>query len=322
MLDRIQKPIKSELTELENRFNSLIHSEIDIINDIFHYIVASKGKRVRPMLLFLCNGLTGKPTEKSYEAALIVELLHTATLIHDDVVDNSDLRRGRPSVNSLWENKISVLIGDFLFAEVLNRLNKLNDPKMIQIVSSVTKRMSQGELLQMERAHDFQMDENTYFRLISDKTASLIAATCQLGALTSLENDDHNVENLRLFGESLGIAFQIKDDLLDFYGNQDDLGKPIGKDLLENIITLPVLYGLKTTNSKIRNEMLSILQNGKENSLDKIISFARDTGGIDYAEQTAQRYINTAQECMERYSDSPYKNSLSLLSNFITSREI
>lgn len=322
MLETIQQPIKSELAELENRFNSLIHSEIDIINEIFHYIVASKGKRMRPMLLFLCSGLTGKPTNESYEAALIVELLHTATLIHDDVVDNSDLRRGRPSVNSLWENKISVLIGDFLFAEVLNRLNRLNNPTMTQIVTDVTKQMSQGELLQMERAHDFQMDEKTYFRLISDKTASLIAATCQLGALTSRGNDEQHVENLKLFGESLGIAFQIKDDLLDFYGNEDALGKPIGKDILENIITLPVLYGLKQSNEKSREEILSILQNGKDNSLDKIISFARDTGGIDYAENTAQRYINKAQECMERYSDSPYKKSLSLLSNFITSREV
>ena len=322
MIDRIQKPIKLELTELENRFNSLIHSEIDIINEIFTYIVTSKGKRVRPMLLFLCSGLTGKPTEKSYEAALIVELLHTATLIHDDVVDNSELRRGKPSVNSLWENKISVLIGDFLFAEVLNRLIKLDDPKMIQIVSNVTKQMSQGELLQMERAQDFQMDEQTYFRLIFDKTASLISATCQLGAMTSQGNDHRHVENLRIFGESLGIAFQIKDDLLDFYGNEKDLGKPIGKDLLENIITLPILYGLQNATKRSRKEILSILQNGKDNSIEKIISFARDTGGLDYAEKKAQYYINTAQECMERYSDSPYKKSLSLLSNFITSREI
>ncbi|MFZ5518357.1 MAG: polyprenyl synthetase family protein [Candidatus Zhuqueibacterota bacterium] len=322
MLDKIQEPIKSELAELENRFTSLIKSEIEIINRIFTYIVAAKGKRVRPMLLFLCSGLTGKPTEKSYEAALIVELLHTATLIHDDVVDNSDLRRGRPSVNSLWENKISVLIGDFLFAEVLNRLNKLNSPRMVEIVSSVTKQMSQGELLQMERAHDFQMNEDTYFQLISNKTASLIAATCQLGALTSQGADATHVENLRTFGESLGIAFQIKDDLLDFYGNEKDLGKPIGKDLLENIITLPVLYGLKKSNEKSRKEILAILQNGKDHSLDKIIHFARETGGIDYAEATAQHYIQIAQECMERYSDSPYKKSLTLLSDFITSREM
>jgi len=322
VLDKIQEPIKSELAELEERFTTLIKSEIEIINNIFTYIVASKGKRVRPMLLFLCSGLTGKPTEKSYEAALIVELLHTATLIHDDVVDNSDLRRGRPSVNSLWENKISVLIGDFLFAEVLNRLNQLNSPQMVEIVSSVTKQMSQGELLQMERAHDFQMNEATYFQLISNKTASLIAATCQLGALASQDTEPAHVENLRKFGESLGIAFQIKDDLLDFYGNEKDMGKPIGKDLLENIITLPVLYGLKKSNEKSRNEILAILQNGKDHSLDKIIRFAQDTGGIDYAETTAEHYIQIAQECMERYSDSPYKNSLTLLSNFITSREI
>jgi len=248
-------------------------------------------------------------------------VLHTATLIHDDVVDNSDMRRGAPSVNSIWENKISVLIGDFLFAEVLNNLTKLNDLRLIQIVSRITRQMSQGELLQMEKAHDFQMDEKTYFRLIADKTASLTAATCQLGALTSTEPDPDHVENLRRFGEYLGIAFQIKDDLLDFDGSEKKLGKPIRKDLLENIITLPILYSLKQGSGKTRNEILSLLKNGKSDQQGAIFKFVRDTGGIRYATEQAEFFIQNANACLDRYADSPYKDSLILLANFITSRE-
>ncbi|MDZ7264346.1 MAG: polyprenyl synthetase family protein, partial [candidate division KSB1 bacterium] len=270
--------------------------------------------------LFLCGSLQGQLTEKSYAAAVIVELLHTATLIHDDVVDNSDLRRGSPSVNSIWDNKIAVLIGDYLFAEVLAGLSELDDLHLIRVISNVTKQMSQGELLQMEKARDFQMDEATYFRLISNKTASLTAATCQLGALTSTKADPDHVENLRIFGEKLGIAFQIKDDLLDFHGSTEKLGKPIGKDLLENIITLPILFSLKQVDSKKRNEILSILNNGQMDR-ERIIAFVEETGGIDYATRQAEHFIQQALHCLDHYPDTPYKQSLILLANYITMRE-
>jgi len=181
--------------------------------------------------------------------------------------------------------------------------------------------MSQGELLQMEKAREFQIDEATYFRLISNKTASLTAATCQLGAMTSTTPEPEHVENLRLFGESLGIAFQIKDDLLDFDGSEKKLGKPIRQDLLENIITLPILYSLKTTDRATRDAMLSILQNGTKDQQETIVQFVRETGGIDYANEQAEFYIEKAHNCLAQYDDSPYKNSLVLLSNFITSRE-
>ena len=164
MLDKIRKPIEKELRDLESRFQSIVETDVILIKEIFSYIVSTKGKRLRPILLFLCSSLQGKPTDKTLEAATIVELLHTATLIHDDVVDNSNMRRGAPSINSIWENKISVLIGDYLFAEVLFNLTRLNDPKMLKIIANITRQMSQGELLQMEKAHDFQMDEKTYFR--------------------------------------------------------------------------------------------------------------------------------------------------------------
>lgn len=322
MLDKIREPIENDLKELEIRFQSIIETDVTLIKDIFNHIVATKGKRLRPILLLLCSGLRGKPTEKSYQAAVIVELLHTATLIHDDVVDNSNFRRGAPSINSIWENKISVLIGDYLFAEVLHNITRLQDLRLIQIISNITRQMSQGELLQMEKAKDFQIDEATYFRLISNKTASLTAATCQLGALTSTAPDPDHVENLRIFGESLGIAFQIRDDLLDFDGSEKKLGKPIRQDLLENIITLPILYSLRNSDPTARKEILSILENGRKDQQAFLVKFVKETGGIEYANQQAEFYIEKAQRCLAQYDDSSYKNSLILLSNFITAREI
>jgi len=321
VLEEICLPIKEELRQLEGKFKKIIKSDVQLIKDIFTYIVSSKGKRLRPILLLLCSGLNGKPTKKSIEAALLVELLHTATLIHDDVVDNSHLRRGNPSINSIWENKISVLIGDFLFAYIFNRLVDLDDYKVIKIISEVSTKMSQGELLQMEKAQDFQMNENIYMRLIYYKTASLLAATCQIGALTSDNCDSEDEKNLRMFGENLGIAFQIKDDLLDYYGTEKNLGKPIGKDLLENIITLPVLYSLNKADKNARSEIISILQNGEDSKLPSVIQFVKESGGIDYAEQKADFFIRQAQKCLDNYPDSPYKQSLILLSDYITSRE-
>lgn len=320
MIEQIRQPIEHELNILESRFQQLIKTDVALIKEIFNYVVLTKGKRLRPMLLFLCGNLQGHLTEKSYSAAVIVELLHTATLIHDDVVDNSDLRRGSPSVNSIWDNKIAVLIGDYLFAEVLAGLSDLDDLKLIQVISNVSKQMSQGELLQMEKARDFQMDEATYFRLISNKTASLTAATCQLGALTSTQSDPEHVENLRTFGEKLGISFQIKDDLLDFHGSTEKLGKPIGKDLLENIITLPILFSLRQADQKTRDEILSILNNSPMDR-ERIIAFVEETGGIEYATRQAQHFIQQALRCLDRYPDTAYKQSLIQLANYITMRE-
>jgi octaprenyl-diphosphate synthase len=322
VLDKIRKPIENQLNKLEHRLHSIVETDVTLIKDIFTHIVSTKGKRLRPILLFLCSYLQGEPTDKTLEAATIIELLHTATLIHDDVVDSSDMRRGAPSVNSIWENKISVLIGDYLFAEVLYNLTKLNDPKMLKIIASITRQMSQGELLQMEKAQDFQMDETTYFRLISQKTASLTAATCQLGALSSTQPDPDHVENLRIFGQNLGMAFQIKDDLLDYDGSAARLGKPIGKDLLENIITLPILYSLNQARKKTQEQMLLILENGKLDQKETIFHFVQEHAGLEYANQQAEQYIQKAQQCLDRYEDSPYKDSLTLLSSFITSREV
>jgi len=321
VLEKICLPIEKELKQLEQKFSSIIDSDVKLIKDIFSYVVAIKGKRLRPILLLLCSGLKGKPTDISLQTAIIIELLHSATLIHDDVVDNSNLRRGNPSINSIWENKISVLIGDYLFAHIFGSLVGMQDNRLIKIISDVTSQMSQGELLQMERAQDFQMDENTYMKLISRKTASLLAATCQIGAMTSsVDNDPGHIENMRMFGENLGIAFQIKDDLLDFYGTQKDLGKPIGKDLIENIITLPVMFSLKNTDQNTRKRIFSILENNSEHEMSTIIKFVKKSGGLEYAEEKANYYIKNALDCLDKYPSSQHKESLILLSEYITAR--
>ncbi|NOZ62724.1 MAG: polyprenyl synthetase family protein [Calditrichaeota bacterium] len=321
MLDKICFPISEEIQQLEQKFKTIIRSEVQLVNDVFNYVITGKGKRLRPILLFLSSGLTGKPTKKSIDIALVVELLHTATLIHDDVVDNSDMRRGNPSVNSIWENKISVLIGDFLFAHIFNRLLDMQDERMIRIIADISIKMSQGELLQMEKSRELLLDESIYMRLISNKTASLLAATCQLGAMTSQIPTYEHQENMRLFGEYLGIAFQIKDDLLDYYGTEESLGKPIGKDLIENIITLPVIHSLNKADDTERKGILALLENGKDKHVPEIKNFVKKNGGIEYAEQKAEFFIQKALQKLDSYSQSAYKDSLLLLANYITSRD-
>jgi octaprenyl-diphosphate synthase len=322
ILDEIRKPIAEELEKVENEFQLLVKSDVTLIDKIIDHIVTYKGKRLRPILLLLCSGLTGEITQNSIRAATIVELLHTATLIHDDVVDESELRRGGPSVNSLWNNKITILMGDYLFSTVLYGLSELNDLKMIDVISRVVKRMSQGELLQLENGHNYEMEESTYFRLISDKTASLLSATCELGAITSTTSNKEHYQNLRDFGEYLGIAFQIKDDLLDFTGNESTLGKPIAKDIIDNTITLPLLYGIKNSDNHHQTEILKLLETEiDEKDVDLICRFAEQSGGIEYATKKAEYFTNKALNCLEGYQDTAYKRSLTKLTKFITTRE-
>ncbi len=321
-LEEIRKPVLEDLEKVENEFLKLLQSDISLIEDVITHISKFKGKRLRPILLLLCSGLQGGVTEYSIKAATIVELLHTATLIHDDVVDKSEMRRGGPSVNSIWTNKISILIGDYIFASVLWGLTGLKDIEMIHVLSDVAKRMSQGELLQLEQGQNCEMDEDVYFRLISDKTASLIDATCHLGALTSANADNAHVENLKKFGEYLGIAFQIKDDLLDFTGNQFKMGKPTSKDIIENTITLPLIYGFKKSTNNNHHKIHSVLQNGiTENDVEFVRQFAKESGGLEYATRKAEYYTNKALACLERYDDTDFRKSLIELTYFITSRE-
>ncbi|MBD3287886.1 polyprenyl synthetase family protein [candidate division KSB1 bacterium] len=321
-LEEIRKPVLDDLEKVENEFLNLLHSDVSLIEDVIKHISNFKGKRLRPILLLLCSGLQGGITEYSIKAATIVELLHTATLIHDDVVDKSEMRRGGPSVNSIWTNKISILIGDYIFASVLWGLTGLKNLEMINVLSKVAKRMSQGELLQLEQGQNYEMDEEVYFKLISDKTASLLDATCHLGALTSVDPAAAHVKNLKKFGEYLGIAFQIKDDLLDFTGNALILGKPTSKDLIENTITLPLIYGLKNSDNSKHRKISDILQNGiTHDDVEYVRNFAIESGGLEYATKKAEYYTNKALACLDMYQNTDYKRSLIELTYFITSRE-
>jgi octaprenyl-diphosphate synthase len=322
-LQEICRPILSELTEFENQFKSTLSSDVLLLNEIVDHIISHTGKRLRPILVLLSAKLVGQVTPHAMKSAILIELLHTATLLHDDVVDESELRRGSPTVNAIWKNKVAILSGDYLFAKVLENLVELRENQSFKILSQVSQRMSQGELLQIERNRDYFMDESIYYRLIADKTASLIAASCELGALTSkAPNAAEHAEKLKNFGENLGIAFQIKDDLLDYVGNQHRTGKPVGNDIIENKITLPLLYVLKKMPPEQTRQIIEIFENDQSaENVEKIQQFVRENGGLQYAERQAEKFIQQATKILDDYADSECKKSLQALTRYITNRE-
>ncbi|MDZ7260738.1 MAG: polyprenyl synthetase family protein [candidate division KSB1 bacterium] len=321
-LQEICQPIEADLQEFETAFKTNLTSDIFLLDEVIDYVLAHKGKRLRPILVFLTCRLNGQVTKETFKAATIVELLHTATLLHDDVVDESNLRRGVPTINSIWKNKVAILTGDYLFSKALTSMVELKNQKVYQVLASATQRMSQGELLQIERDRDYQMEEAVYFRLISDKTASLISVSCQLGAITAAHNNGQNVEIMKEFGENLGLAFQIKDDLLDYTGNESVMGKPTGKDIIENKITLPLLYSLKRSDRKAAQQIIQIFERGvTADDIEEISSFVKKNGGLAYASQKAQFYSQRACQYLQNYEPSPYKASLIALVDFITTRE-
>jgi octaprenyl-diphosphate synthase len=320
-ITQFSAPVKSELDKLEQLFEQTLHADVPLVEQVMQYVATLHGKRLRPLLVFLTAKMIGEVTEQSLKAGLVVELLHTATLIHDDVVDHSTLRRGVPTVNSIWTNKISVLIGDYLFSRTLSAMVDIGDLRSLNILSQTAKRITQGELLQIERGGDFKMDESVYFRLVSDKTGSLFSASCQLGALSANANDSA-VQLMSQFGENLGIAFQIKDDLLDYTGSTQKLGKPTGKDIRENNITLPLIHALRKANNNISSSIIKTLEAGvDENGVEEIISFVRDYGGLEYSHQVASDYATKAAEFLNGYQPSQAKQSLEALVDFAVVRE-
>jgi len=318
-MEEIIKPIQREMELFEELFISSLRSDVPLINRVVEYIVAHKGKRLRPILVLLTSNLRGRPTERSLKAAVIVELLHTASLIHDDVVDGSRMRRGVPSVNSIWQNKVSVLIGDFLFSRALSNMLELKDQEAMRIFSSVTDRMSKGELLQIEKSLEHEMDETTYLRLVSDKTASLISAACELGAVTSWQKNGVDRERLRRLGENIGIAFQIKDDILDYIGREKFVGKPIASDIKNNKITLPLIYSFQRAPEQRKREVKGRLTERKR--IKEIVDFVEEYGGLSYAEERAKFYADKALQILQFFPESPYKKSLIELVHFTVDRE-
>jgi octaprenyl-diphosphate synthase len=321
-LKSIVRPIKDDLDEFDAHFKKLLSSDVFLVDKVVQYIVAHKGKRLRPILVLLTARLPGTPvSDRRFQAAAVMELLHTATLVHDDVVDGSDRRRGFPTINAVWQNKVSVLMGDYLFSKALLAMISLRDQRALDVISQTAERMSQGELLQVERSKDYWIEESVYFRLIADKTASLLSAACQLGILASGGHED-DLRAMAEFGENLGIAFQIRDDLLDILGIEKQTGKPIGNDIRENKITLPLLHALKVADKRQARAVIRLMKKGPtRRELAEIIDFVAAHRGIDYATEKANFYCQKALQTLERYPESEYKESLRELVTYITTRE-
>ncbi len=322
-LKEIYGPIEDDLSAYEIEFKNLLKSNVFLIDKVVRYIIANKGKRLRPILVILTSRLhdCAKLDSKNLKAAAIMELLHTASLVHDDVIDNSHQRRGVPSINSIWKNKVSVLMGDYLFSKSLLAMLSLESLRAFEIISETAERMSQGELLGQERGRDYWMEEEVYYKLIADKTASLLAAACQLGAVSTTKKEEHIVA-MRQFGENLGIAFQIRDDLLDILGVEKTTGKPLGNDIRENKITLPLLHALKQAKKKEARRIIRMIKrNANKKEIGEIIHFVESHGGIQYAMGKAQEFSGKALQSLDQYPESPYKVALTKLVTFITSRE-
>ncbi len=319
-LQEIKKPIDTELRIFEERFRKSMKSAVPLLDRITHYIIKRKGKQMRPMFVFFSASLCGGITDATYRGATLVELLHTATLVHDDVVDNSFERRGFFSINALWKNKIAVLIGDFLLSRGLLLSVKNKDFDLLRIVSEAVEQMSEGELLQIEKARQLDISEKIYFDVIRQKTASLIASCCACGAI-SAGADDITVEKMRQFGEKIGIAFQIKDDLFDF--GTDNVGKPLGIDIKEKKITLPLIYALNKASYFEKKRVINLVKNHNDepSKIAEVIKFVHTEGGISYAEQTMQAYQHEAFDILNQFPEHDARTALEQLVRFTTERK-
>lgn len=319
-LDQIKIPIAKEISDFEKRFRSSMHSPVPLLDKITHYILKRKGKQVRPLFVFFSANICGGVSESTYRGAALVELLHTATLVHDDVVDDAYQRRGFLSVNALWRNKVAVLVGDFLMSRGLLLSIENDDFNLLKIVSEAVREMSEGELLQIEKARRLDINEEVYFEIIRKKTASLIAACCACGA-SSAGADAATVEKMRLMGEHIGIAFQIKDDLLDF--GYDDIGKPKGIDIKEKKITLPLIFALNQAGYTMRRKIINLVKNHSENNhrMEEVLNFVRESGGLDYASERMHWYQAEAFKLLSDFPDTASKQSMEQLVRFTTERK-
>jgi len=319
-LNSIKGPIETELKVFETRFREAMQSHVPLLDKITHYIVQRKGKQVRPMFVFLSAAVCGGTNEATYTAASLVELLHTATLVHDDVVDDAYERRGFFSVNALWKNKIAVLVGDSLFSQGMILTLKSKQFQLLEIVSNAVTAMAEGELLQIEKARRLDIKEDIYYEIIRSKTASLIASACSAGA-ASISKDEEVIEKMRLFGEKIGIAFQIKDDLFDF--GTDDVGKPLGIDIQEKKMTLPLINALDNCSKKERRHIINLIKkhSDKKDKVKEVIDFVRQSGGLKYASDAMYQYREEAFEILRTFPESPARDSLEQLVIFVTERK-
>lgn len=321
IVEQIKHPIGYEMDLFEQKFQLSMASKVALLNRITHYIVNRKGKQMRPMFVFLVAKMVsnGEVSERTYRGASVIELIHTATLVHDDVVDDSNRRRGFFSVNALWKNKIAVLIGDYLLSKGLLLSIDNNDFDLLKIISIAVREMSEGELLQIEKARKLDITEDVYYEIIRQKTATLIAACCSLGA-ASVKPESPHVETMRKFGELIGMAFQIKDDLFDY--GEAKIGKPTGIDIKEQKMTLPLIYVLNHASKKDKRWLINSIKNHNKDTkrVKEVIAFVKDNGGLDYA-ITKMKYFQTeALQLLQKYPESNYKNSLELMVNYVIDR--
>ncbi|MBL1278703.1 MAG: polyprenyl synthetase family protein [Fluviicola sp.] len=316
---QIMEPISTEMSEFEGRFRDSMKSKVPMLNKVTHYIIKRKGKQMRPMFIFLTAKMLGEINDKSYDAATLVELLHTATLVHDDVVDDANERRGFFSVNALWKNKIAVLVGDYMLSKVLLLSIENKNTKMLEVIARAVREMSEGELLQIEKARKLDITEDVYFEVIQKKTASLIATCCEVGSI-SVDRLDVS-ERMREFGEAIGIAFQIKDDIFD-YGEPGNIGKPTGLDIRERKMTLPLIYVLNNSTKEIKKELINIVKNHNENpkKVKRAVQLVIDNGGIEYAHKIMLEYKEKALSLITEIPDSDSKKSLIGLIDYTTNR--
>ena len=306
----------------EKKFRLAMSSKVALLNRITHYIVNRKGKQMRPMFVFLVAKMVnnGELSERTYRGASVIELIHTATLVHDDVVDDSDRRRGFFSINALWKNKIAVLIGDFLLSKGLLLSIDNNDFDLLKIISVAVREMSEGELLQIEKARKLDITEDVYYEIIRQKTATLIAACCSLGA-ASVKPESEHIEKMRKFGELIGMAFQIKDDLFD-YGTQR-IGKPTGIDIKEQKMTLPLIYVLNNASKKDKSWLINSIKNHNKDKkrVNEVIEFVKSNGGLDYAVTKMKSFQQDALQILNAYPESKFKASLELMVNYVIERK-
>lgn len=322
IVEQIKQPITYEMELFEQKFQLAMSSKVALLNRITHYIVNRKGKQMRPMFVFMVAKMinNGNVIDRTYRGASVIELIHTATLVHDDVVDDSNRRRGFFSINALWKNKIAVLVGDYLLSKGLLLCIDNNDFDLLKIISVAVREMSEGELLQIEKARKLDITEAIYYEIIRQKTATLIAACCALGA-ASVKPNSPDIEKLRQFGELIGMAFQIKDDLFDY--GAEKIGKPTGIDIKEQKMTLPLIYVLNKVSKKDKDWLINSIKNHNKNKkrVKEVITFVKANGGLDYAITKMKDFQNRALQLLNDYPESEYKKSLELMVNYVIDRK-
>ncbi len=321
VVNKIKAPIEGEMKEFQVYFKELMKSDIFLLNIITKYIIRNKGKQMRPMFVFLSAKLNGKIQHSTHVAAAMIELMHTATLVHDDVVDNSDKRRGVFSIKALWKSKIAVLVGDYFLAKGLSISVDNNEFDLLRILSGAVNEMAEGELIQLEKSRSLNITEEVYFEIIRKKTATLISSATSAGA-KSVNASDEVVTNMSNLGTYIGIAFQLKDDLFDYQSNRI-IGKPIGNDIQEKKMTLPLIYALEKSAKSERRKILKIVKkkNKSNQNIKQVIDFVKKSGGVKYAEDKMSDYKNKAMEILSNYKNSETKQAFTELINYTTSRK-